>query len=347
MCVLRTIRSDLFRLLIGHHVDSYIFGDGSVSFPRWFKDEYPGLKLHHMARQVGARHGILMKNAMVHYTMFEPYLKWCSHVKHKVKDDNNLHMRVLTKLQTMELKGIVRARGIFYSQVHHVLLCALKSNTRAATQADVCKFLTQLRDFCVRMREDATFLLDPAGEKLFSDDPIVWRVYNRWSTTKTNRVLIPNLLRADPETRDMTISCLQAYAGTTIEQLHSNSSEYLPGGKINNLLITPVANLSHDQLRRRKHLLTCPTTSDPMERVFGVFDYDLTSHTNLSLETATGMTCYRMNRTREWLQSLPSDLQKLVFDLCRRLYSKTRKERRDIFTAAIDGKHLHRLEKAA
>ena len=53
-----------------------------------------------MSRQVGARHGVMMKNAMVHFTMFEPYLKWCSHVKHKVKEANDLHLRVLTKLQT-------------------------------------------------------------------------------------------------------------------------------------------------------------------------------------------------------------------------------------------------------
>ena len=42
-----------------------------------------------MDRQVGARHGIMMKNAMVHYTMFEPYLKWCSYIKHEVEDDND------------------------------------------------------------------------------------------------------------------------------------------------------------------------------------------------------------------------------------------------------------------
>ena len=286
-----------------------------------------------------------MKNAMVHFTMFEPYLKWCAHVKHKVKEANDLHLRVLTKLQTMELKGIIRARGIFYSKVHHVLLCAFKSKARGATQADVCTFLCQLKEFCERMQEDAAFLLDPNGERLFGDDDIVQRVYNCWCNGKSNRVLIPNLLRQDPETRDVTISSLQAYARTTIQQLESNSSEYLPGGKIYTLLAGDVADLSPQQLRRRKHFLTCPTTSDPMERVFAVFDYDLSAHSNLSMITASGMTCYRMNKTREWLDSLSPELANKVVDICRRMYSKTLRERKDIFTDAIEGKHARQLDK--
>lgn len=332
----------------GHHVDSYIFGDGSITFPRWFQHKYPGLKLYHMDRQVGARHGILLKNAMVHYTMFEPYLSWCSHVKHEVQDGNKLHTRVLTKLQTIELKGIIRARGIFYVKVHHVLLCALKSKVRAATQADVCMFLAQLKDFCVCMKEDATFMLDVEGQKLFGEDTVVQRVHKRWCTTKNNRVLISNLLRADSETEDMTITCLQAYAASTIKQLDSNSAEYLPGGKINTLVTTSVADLSPQQLQRRKHVLTCPTTSDPIERVFGIFDYDLTAHTNLSMISASGMTCYRMNRTREWLEeSLPSKIRTLVIDMSRRMFSKTLHERNNMFKSAIDGKHRKRLEKMA
>ena len=121
-----------------------------------------------MARQVGARHGIMMKNAMVHYTMFEPYLEWCSYVKHEVEDSNDLHMRVLTKLQTMELKGIIRARAIFYVKIHHLLLCALKSNARAATQSDMCKFLTELKQSCAQMKDDAEYMMDP-------DDGPGWR----------------------------------------------------------------------------------------------------------------------------------------------------------------------------
>ena len=97
-------------------------------------------------------------------------------------------------------------------------------------------------------------------------------------------------------------------------------------------------------------LPACPATSHSMcvsmcgvgpffapvcqERVFGILDYDITAHANLSLETASGMTCYRMNRTREWLQSLPEDLRKIIMNLCRRMYDKTIRERRENFQVA-------------
>ena len=179
-----------------------------------------------MDRQVGNRHGIFMKNAMVHYTMFAPYLEWCSYMRHDVKDANALHNRVLTKLQTMELKGIIRGRGIFYAKVHHVLLCAFKSKRRAATQLDVCTFLVELQLFCIRLQRDATFLLD-TDEKLLDGDAVLQGVYNQWARARTRGVLIANLMRPDPETRDMTLTCLQAYATAILDQLQKNSTEYL------------------------------------------------------------------------------------------------------------------------
>ena len=60
-------------LLFGHHVGSYVFGNGVILFPRWFRHKYPDLKLHVMDRQIGNRHGVLLKNAIVHYTMFDAY----------------------------------------------------------------------------------------------------------------------------------------------------------------------------------------------------------------------------------------------------------------------------------
>ena len=330
----------------GHHDGAYVFGKGVIAFPKWFNHKHPGVKLYHMSRQVGARHGILMKNAMVHYTMFDAYLEWSSYMKHKVKDPNALLNRVLTKLQTVELKGIIRARGIFYARIHHVMLEALKSKRRLATQSEVCTFLVKLQEFCTRMQQDASFLLD-TDEKFLSDDDIVQSVYNHWSCKRTNATLIDNLFRPDAESRDITISCLEAYAQSVLEQLQKNSTEYLVGGKKHTLLTTPVANLSAEQRRQRKHLMTCPTTSDPMERVFGVFDYDLTDHTNLSLGTAAGMTCYRMNKTREWTECLPPAMQTIIYNLCRRFYRQTTKQITGSYTAAAEVKYRHQLSKVA
>ena len=72
-------------LLFGHHSGAYTFGNGVIAFPTWFRKEYPEMKLYKMDRQVGNRHGILLKNAMVHYAMFDVYLQWCTYMKHDVK----------------------------------------------------------------------------------------------------------------------------------------------------------------------------------------------------------------------------------------------------------------------
>ena len=60
-------------LLFGHHTGAYVFGNGVIGFPKWFGVRFPDLHLHKMKRQVGSRHGVLLRNAMVHYAMFDPY----------------------------------------------------------------------------------------------------------------------------------------------------------------------------------------------------------------------------------------------------------------------------------
>ena len=61
--------------------------------------------------QVGNRHGVFLRNAMVHYAMFDVYREWIHYLQHEVKEVNSLHIRALTKLQTQELKAATRARG--------------------------------------------------------------------------------------------------------------------------------------------------------------------------------------------------------------------------------------------
>ena len=323
-------------LLFGHHQGAYTFGKGVVQFPSWFKKKFPDLKLHTMDRQVGSRHGVLMKNAMIHYCMFDAYREWCKYMRDEVKDANALENRVHSKLQTTEMKAVVRARGLFYSKIHHILLCAFKSSERAATTSDACSFLQQLKVFAERMVVDSSFILDDPDDKLFRDDTVLQAEYNKWAEHGDTKILIDTLMCPDAETRELTISCLEAYGGTLLSQLASNSSKYIEGGEYWNLFNAPVLNDA--QRRRKAHFETCPITSDPMERVFGIFDYDITEHTNLSLITASGMTAWRMNDTATWLESLPSQLQTIVIDLARKMYSKSIREGKQHFEDAVAAK---------
>ena len=323
-------------LLFGHHSGAYTFGKGVVQFPSWFAKHFPTLKLHKMDRQVGSRHGVMMKNAMVHYAMFDAYREWCKYMQVEVKDANALENRALSKLQTVELKAVLRARGLFYSKIHHVLLCAFKSSKREATTADACSFLQQLKVYAERMVNDASFVLDDADDKLFADDQVLHQEYSKWADHGSTKVLIDTLMKPDTATRDLTISCLEAYGGTLLSQLETNSSKYIEGGEYWKLFNEPA--LTDKQKRKKKHFATCPTTSDPMESVFGIFDYDIKAHTNLSLQTASGMTAWRMNKTAEWLESLPKELQTIVIDLARKMYSKTIREGKDNFENAVAAK---------
>ena len=180
----------------------------------------------------------------------------------KFADDNALHNRVLSKLATVELKATIRARGIYYAKIHHLLLCAVKSKERAATTGTVCELMTKLKSFCLQITTDAAPLLDPAV-KLFPDDP-VHTVYDKWSTSTNNALLIAKLLEPDEATRDLTISCLQAYCASVVDQINANSADYVEGGKIWLLYNTPEEELTPEQKIRRKHFEDCPTTSDPM-----------------------------------------------------------------------------------
>ena len=90
----------------------------------------------------------------------------------------------------------------------------------------------------------------------------------------------------DEDTRAFTISILEGYAGTVIDQLHANSSDYLPGGTIHTLF-------ADGDDGQREEMNKVPLTSDSIERLFGVFDQAMTSTPNLHITTATGMTAYR------------------------------------------------------
>ncbi len=144
--------------LVFAHVNPYAFGNGKIAFPKWFETKYPNVKLSTMDRQVGNRHGILLKNALVHYSMFEGYGDWIHHVHEDTNDANNLHIRIGSKLQCMEIKAVMRARGILYTHVHHVLIIAIKDKERGANQRDLMHFFIRLRAEAVRGITDASIL---------------------------------------------------------------------------------------------------------------------------------------------------------------------------------------------
>lgn len=184
-------------------------------------------------------------------------LAYCVYV-----DENALHNRVLSKLATVELKASIRARGIYYAKIHHLLLCFIKSKERAATTRTMCELMTNLKSFCLRMTTDATPLLDPTV-KLFPDNP-VHTEYDKWATSTNNTILIEKLLAPDEVTKDLTVSCLQAYCASVVDQIDANSADYIEGGQIWLLYNTPDQELNAEQKLRQKHFEDCPTTSDAM-----------------------------------------------------------------------------------
>ena len=60
---------------------------------------------------MGNRHGVFLRNALVHYYMFEDYRQWVDYLRHEAKEVNSLHIRTLSKLQTLDVRAAVRARG--------------------------------------------------------------------------------------------------------------------------------------------------------------------------------------------------------------------------------------------
>ena len=74
-----------------------------------------------------------------------------------------------------------------------------------------------------------------------------------------------------------------------------------------------------------------------MESLFSYFDYDLNANTNTQLQTASGMTCYRINNTTQWLEDiLTPNQRKQAINLCRRMHLTTVKEGTEAYAAVVE-----------
>ena len=230
-------------------------------------------------------------------------------------------------------------------QVHHVMLVGIKSKERAATQADLCKFLQNLRAWALRYSVDASDLL-LSDTKLFDDDAVLQAEHRKWATHGSMPILIANLFIPDPDTRDVAIQCLQAEMCAIVDELDANSGQYLQGGKIATLF-DPNTPQTEDVVLRREHFLHTPLSTDYMESLYGFLDYDLTLNKNLTVKTGSGMAAWRFNEVGEWIETLHPELADIIWSLARYFADETHNERRDNLDAAHAGKLQSLLDKEA
>lgn len=329
--------------LVFSPLEDYVFGSGTIDFPMWFAREYPDMRFATMDRQVGNRHGIMLKNAMIQYFMFDSYRNWLNYLIYEVKEPNALHIRLGSKMQCMEMKAALRARGIWWTHVHHVLLIAIKDAERAADQRDACNFICRLKDVAKMCKTDASPLMQ-RDFNLFDDD-IVKTIRQRWMSYSSNSQVHNRLFDPDAETREITLACLQAMFVSTITQLKRNSAEYLPGGRHYNLFHkTHHTDVEKAQLSR---FLKVPITADPMERVYSFLDHDLNAQSGTKLGTASGKTAFRMNKTMKWYEEdLNKYQQNVACNLMRRLYYRTTSRSDKQYEEAREVRRGHLLKKA-
>ena len=229
--------------------------------------------------------------------------------------------------------------------MHHPLLVAIKSKTRGATQADLCKFLQDLKTFATRYSNNGSALLLPET-KLFSDDAVVRREHDKWAAHGSTQAMIDKLFEPAPELRDITITCLEAEMLAVIGQLDSNSSSYLAGGKIAKLF-DPNEPQTPETIVRREHMLTCDLSADDMERLYGLLSYDMDLTKTLKLKTVSGMSAWRYNNIRDWLLRLPPCMSDMIFSMARFLARHTHAERENNLEAAHAGKMQMMIDKEA
>ena len=65
------------------------------------------------------------------------------------------------------------------------------------------------------------------------------------------------------------------------------------------------------------------------------------------LETAAGVTAYRLNRTTHWLEQLTPTQRQEALDLARRMYAKTTKFGRDNYLQSVEVKYQKRVDAIA
>ena len=252
-------------------------------------------------------------------------------------------MRLGSKLQCVEMKASLRARGIFWTHVHHVWLIAIKDGERAANQKDACVFMVRLRKVMVDGMLDSTFLMN-ADFALF-DDAVVMGIRNRWRTKGQNDRLHSNLFLADEETRETTLSCLQAMCQAVIKQIDTNSADYLPGGVHYDLLLK--VSPTEEEKAQISRFLTVSLTSDPMEQVYSHMDYDYRAQFNIKLGTAAGKTAFRANKTMECYEGLRDSQRTCACNLMRRLYVKTNNQVNGQYTDARFVRRRHLKDRVA
>ncbi len=167
---------------------------------------------------------------------------------------------------------------------------------------------------------NASFLIDDRDFALYDDD-VVKAIKIRWRSHATNAALHNKLFESDLETRETTLSYLQAMCQSVIKQIDRNSVDYLPGG-CHYELIHKVERTPEEE-KELHRLVSIPLTTDLMEGLFSYMDYDCTVFANTQLGTASGMTAFRANKTMEWYHGLTKIQQECSCNLMRRLSTIT------------------------
>ena len=115
----------------------------------------------------------------------------------------------------------VCVRGIFYVNVSHVFLTAIKSKMRASTQADMFKFMTNLRFGCLRM---LLLCWTPVETNcLETTQCYIHRMICGHKETTTGSSSTSKLYEPNPPTRDLTIAMSHAFGAVMVEQVDHNT----------------------------------------------------------------------------------------------------------------------------
>jgi hypothetical protein len=339
--------------MFSHLTDAYVFGKGCQDFILWLSDPDNEFHILHIGflRMTSSRNDVYFENApRLLYLWDAMYLFLQQTGPSDDAGASGLRSQLISALESVKMKAMIRARGIWFFQVAEYLRIYTNHKDVDSRVLDMNQCAVALEKLRTSNPAENEAPLFNASHKVFPPHPIVDSLHSKF--VAKNNLLFNVTFESDSETDELTQQILSTeIRSIDTKRFASFFKPHLPGGEFN-----PPSKDVRERLKDTK-----PHT-DENEGVFGTLKLQRHGKINTSLMTDLAVTNWRLNGVTDRLRDdFPPEIALSLVDMStknvqndatefKRAWQEEQKEQqkyRDMLMKADQEKELQKMVKAS